>query len=158
MIALPHNMTPEQLAGYMYDRTPYKPGKCAESVQDSGRWPRYNQRSRDSGHGAKGLYCKQHAKTYPDLSDTGFVVRYEVSPYSDTISPYDVTEASGFYFTTEGRRIKKADLSDTWEDAHARIIARRESELAAARAAVHHAEVRLAAAHSIQKPAGEVTR
>lgn len=155
MITLPHNMTPEQLADRLYERIPYKPGKCAESVREPGRWPRYPQCSRDSGHGAKGLYCKQHAKTYPDLSDTGFVVRYEVSPYSDKIVAYDVAEASGFYYTTEGRRIKKDDLSDTWEDAKARIIARCESELNAARVAVRHAEIRLTTAHSMQNPAGE---
>ncbi|MHA1168688.1 MAG: hypothetical protein ACTSRU_12750 [Candidatus Hodarchaeales archaeon] len=39
--------------------------RCVAEVVDSGGWLTY-QCSRKRGHGYKGLYCKQHAKKYPN--------------------------------------------------------------------------------------------
>ena len=43
---------------------PYKPDRCAKALFGNA-WDVGRQCSRPSGHGDRGLFCKQHAKRHP---------------------------------------------------------------------------------------------
>ena len=47
--------------------TKYDPTRCACTV--SGNW-RWHQCTRPSGHGDRALFCKQHARKFPAISET----------------------------------------------------------------------------------------
>lgn len=64
--------TPLQASLYRYMTptalVPYAPERCAFELiaNNRGGWPYFRQCRRKPGHGAGGLYCKQHAKRVPE--------------------------------------------------------------------------------------------
>ena len=46
--------------GLSYNKRDADYTRCAQTVSDGGRWPRYHQCTRKNGHGPHGAWCKQH--------------------------------------------------------------------------------------------------
>lgn len=116
-----HEKAPEERSNVTYGRTrkPYTTERCAAKVWSGFS---YDQCARKPGHGAGALYCKQHAKQYPDMDKTepvsGFFVYFnlrEIRPFSG------VRTEDGIVRNSKGFKVNEF-IYPTWVEAHNALV------------------------------------